>query len=55
LRASDPVKAVQRINASLHGLDPSLVKEEEVAAESAPEPEPTTDAEPGSGEEPREI
>ena len=58
LRASDPVVAVQKINASIHGLDPSMVKEptpepepeaEPAAEESAPveaAPEPTPEAKP---------
>lgn len=42
LRASDPVLAVKKINASLHGIDPNVVKAPEIE-EAA---EPTTDSEP---------
>lgn len=58
LRASDPVQAVQRMNASIHGLDPNLVPEpaaaEEPIVEAAPEavPEPTSEPVPEPAPEP---
>ncbi len=55
LRASDPVRAVQKINASVHGLDPHLVAEsapEEAPPPEEPAPEVTAEPTPESAPEP---